>query len=198
MNSNDLRVKKTRQRIADAFLQLLAQKPYREISITEIVSRAMVNRTTFYAHYLDKDDLLQKLLEQVEGAFEAQINPSFIELNASNIQSYHSEFQRTMQFCIQNRETYLILWQHLHERNVFEEMTAIIVRKIRVQIEADANLSLTRPGYAELYARLFAANMMTMVRWKLESGDGVGVDELSLTMTNHMMYGIFASLRCER
>ena len=54
----DRRTRRTRQLLRSALLALLKEKSYEEISVQDIIERADVARSTFYMHYLDKDDLL--------------------------------------------------------------------------------------------------------------------------------------------
>jgi AcrR family transcriptional regulator len=61
----DRRSQRTQQALMDALLALLAVKSYDEISINEIIERANVGRSTFYAHYQAKDDLLKSGFERV-------------------------------------------------------------------------------------------------------------------------------------
>ena len=56
VKSDDLRVKRTRKLISQAFFGLLRKKKFEKISIQEIADSAMINRATFYAHYADKQD----------------------------------------------------------------------------------------------------------------------------------------------
>lgn len=49
---------RTRQLLSDALMTLMLEKPYSAITVQEIADRANVGRSTFYAHYQDKDDLL--------------------------------------------------------------------------------------------------------------------------------------------
>ncbi|GFN32173.1 TetR/AcrR family transcriptional regulator [Paenibacillus xylaniclasticus] len=60
----DRRVARTRSMIADALMEILQQKTYDEISITDIAEQADINRSTFYAHFIDKDDLLSQLVSE--------------------------------------------------------------------------------------------------------------------------------------
>ena len=54
----DRRPRRTRQLLRDALLSLLKEKRYMDISVQDIIERADVARSTFYVHYIDKDDLL--------------------------------------------------------------------------------------------------------------------------------------------
>lgn len=55
----DRRVARTKQNLADALIDLILQKGYEKVSVQNIVDRANIGRTTFYAHFQDKDDLLR-------------------------------------------------------------------------------------------------------------------------------------------
>ena len=46
-------MRNTKALIADAFAQLLEEKPYRRITVRDIVERCGVNRNTFYRYYPD-------------------------------------------------------------------------------------------------------------------------------------------------
>lgn len=61
----DPRVKRTHKLLRDALMALIPEKGYNAITIQEITDRATLNRTTFYLHYRDKDDLLFQGMEEV-------------------------------------------------------------------------------------------------------------------------------------
>ena len=54
----DRRIQKTRRALQDALLTLIVERRYDKITVQDILDRANVGRSTFYAHYRDKDDLL--------------------------------------------------------------------------------------------------------------------------------------------
>ena len=59
----DRRIQKTRNTIIEAFVGLMAEKNFEQITINEIADRANVNRGTVYLHYVDKYDLLDQCIE---------------------------------------------------------------------------------------------------------------------------------------
>jgi AcrR family transcriptional regulator len=70
----DRRSQRTQQALMDALIALLADKRYDEISIIDIIDRANVGRSTFYAHYQTKDDLLKSGFERALDMLIHQIN----------------------------------------------------------------------------------------------------------------------------
>lgn len=54
----DRRVRRTREHLSAALLELMIERGYDAVTVQDLLDRADVGRTTFYAHYRDKDDLL--------------------------------------------------------------------------------------------------------------------------------------------
>ena len=73
---NDLRVIKTRKLIYQTLLDLMKEKTFEEIKVSDICSKAMINRSTFYAHYEDKYELLIDFLSNLKEEFARELNES--------------------------------------------------------------------------------------------------------------------------
>jgi AcrR family transcriptional regulator len=63
----DRRVRRTRDVLGDALVELIREKPFADITVHQVLDRAGVSRSTFYTHYRDKNDLF---LGDVEDFFE--------------------------------------------------------------------------------------------------------------------------------
>jgi len=97
MNSYDARIRYTRMVIEDCFLALLQEKPANKVTVTELCQMAQINRATFYKHYLDIPDLLEKteekLLEPIHRIYQSaqNIEQTFLDLMIylkNNVQRY--------------------------------------------------------------------------------------------------------------
>lgn len=75
----DLRVKKTRNSIVNAFLQIRAKKPLERITVKELADLAEINKATFYLHYKDIYDLSEQLENELfERAFNSIQHPNSV------------------------------------------------------------------------------------------------------------------------
>jgi AcrR family transcriptional regulator len=81
----DLRIRRTRKMLQQAMIDLTIEIGFPAITVRDITERAMCNRSTFYRHYLDKFDLLNRYLDEVlaltrKGDEEMEKNPNEHEL----------------------------------------------------------------------------------------------------------------------
>ncbi|MBN8635563.1 MAG: TetR/AcrR family transcriptional regulator [Anaerolineae bacterium] len=61
----DRRSRRTQQLIADACVGLMLEKRYDDITVQDILDRADIGRSTFYAHFTDKENLLLSQIERM-------------------------------------------------------------------------------------------------------------------------------------
>ena len=65
-NKNDLRVIKTKNSLYNALLELMKEKTFEEIKVSDICNKALINRSTFYAHFEDKYELLSDCINDLK------------------------------------------------------------------------------------------------------------------------------------
>ena len=63
MSKIDLRIVKTKKLLRKSLVDLLKEKSFDNITITDICNKALINRSTFYSHFNDKYELLVDLFE---------------------------------------------------------------------------------------------------------------------------------------
>jgi len=64
-SKQDRRILKTKSEIKQALTELMEEKRFEAITVRDLTERANINRGTFYLHYLDKYDLLEKCEDEV-------------------------------------------------------------------------------------------------------------------------------------
>jgi AcrR family transcriptional regulator len=62
MTETDSRFAKAEEQILTTFTELLKKQDFQSLSINQLTKIAGIHRSTFYAHYLDKEDLLRKYI----------------------------------------------------------------------------------------------------------------------------------------
>ena len=70
----DRRILRTRDTLGDALIALMQEKSFDEITVQDLLDRAVVGRSTFYVHYRDKDDLFLSDVEDFLEGFSSMLN----------------------------------------------------------------------------------------------------------------------------
>lgn len=133
---NDLRVRRTRQVLQQAFLELLQERGFSSISVQDITERAMVNRGTFYAHFADKYALMDAMMrEQFQQEVASKLPPpsrwetqtlhALIETVLDYFRSFHSHCQPAEDL------------DPIFERSVQEELATLLLNWLRQESMAE-------------------------------------------------------------
>jgi AcrR family transcriptional regulator len=156
---HDKRAIRSRQLLRRAFLELLREKRYEEISVQEIIERAGVARSTFYAHYVDKEDLLVGS----RGVFARDGKP-----HTESKKPDEKRIRLFLSVCfwrniLSHRETFKIVAKDsamdVIMRDLHKKLTAII----KANIEQDRVDSGAIPS--SLAADHLAGSIITLVKW---------------------------------
>ncbi len=98
-----------KEAIAEAFLQLLDERPFDKITVKDIVERCGVNRNTFYYHFQDIPSLLEEILKN-------RID-TLVEKHCS-VDSLQDCISVTVQYFIENKKAVMHVYRSL-PRDVF-------------------------------------------------------------------------------
>ena len=140
MNKNENKYFNTAKKMNDALIKLLETKDYEYITIKEICRIASVNRSTFYLHYENMNDLLEETIGSLNSSFKSHfkskenentiISKDILEdlllINDENLIPY-------LNFIKENKNIYKVLKNHpelFNANKTYEEM----FRKIFVPI----------------------------------------------------------------
>ena len=196
MPQTDLRVVKTLKQIDQALLESLSEMPFEKITVDQLCQTAIINRSTFYKYYKSKYDLMEQYLKRTLNEFQKQMNVAFINASPENIHHliYQKNFEKALRFIYKHKKEYRILWTIPTEYGVFSEMVQVIYDNILDKLCAENEVG-SPDLYADLYARLFASDMMTLVRWWFRYEETVTIKEVQEIMMNNMKQGMFRTFR---
>lgn len=106
----DLRILRTKRAIREAFLKLVSEKGFDHITVKDITDEAMISRNTFYLHYSDKFDLLNKISSaMMRKAFLAVAKEIKSKTLSFDIDSAALMLQTAQQVIDEDREVYRLL-----------------------------------------------------------------------------------------
>ena len=73
VDKEDIRIVKTKQALFDAFISLMEEKTFENITVNELCERAGIRRATFYKHYSDKNNFTCGVAKMLRNEFDKRI-----------------------------------------------------------------------------------------------------------------------------
>ena len=120
---------RSRKMIRQAFLELLKEKSFEKITVTDIVKRADINRSTFYAHYPDVMGLLDEIQMEIVTFFEQYLKKvSFTDL----LENPTPYLQLIIKLASENEELYRLLSSSNVAVKQMENMKRLLIERILV------------------------------------------------------------------
>lgn len=159
----DRRVRRTRTALYDALVRLIRQGDFDQITVDDILAEADVGRSTFYAHFRSKDDLLARSLERLRDellAAQAQAGRGPPSLAFFRHVAAYADVQAALG---PGRGAVIV-------RDAIDEVVLRLLRSSRPGPDA---LDVPR----ELAIRHGVASLTTVVTWWLEQWPKVGAEE---------------------
>ena len=183
-HKEDLRVIRTKKSLAEAFMTLLNEKCFDEITINELCDTAGVRRATFYKHYSDKYDFLAAFARSLRDQFDKEVWPTYTTKQAKAYFVHYSE--KAVEYINENEKAI----NNLLKSNAFASALSIVVSQnyqdtvIRLREGVAAGLKL--PCSVEVTASMFAGGVFTtIVAWIL-TGKPVSPAELAEQVGNYV------------
>jgi len=120
---------RSRKLIRQAFLELLKEKSFEKITVTDIVKKADINRSTFYAHYPDVMGLLDEIQLEIITFFEQYLKKANFKDLLQNPTPY---LQLIIKMAGENEELYRLLSNSNVAVKQMENMKKLLVERILV------------------------------------------------------------------
>lgn len=126
----DLRVLRSQKMIIEAFMKLVIQKGYNNVSVQDIAEEAMINRATFYAHFKDKEDLFDSIFDRSLSVLTSVLDVTQLVKN-NKIQVKHIEHLLTKMYDVifQNRDFFRIILSGSSQEIFRSKLAKIVYEK---------------------------------------------------------------------
>lgn len=183
--STDRRSQRTRQQLIEALAELMRTKRYSAITVQEIADRANVGRSTFYAHFTDKDDLMVQGVRQMVGSLDPAPAGPTNTLAPSLALFHHIAEGRNLRHSLAHGRLLSMFFDALQV-----ELAAMFVERLRPRLPSTP----TRVP-VPLLAAMVAGMLITAVRAWIESGMTVPADEANRSFTIAAEAALRAGLR---
>lgn len=171
----DLRVKKTYKQLLDAFLILMSEKSFEELSVSEICDKAQVHRATFYKHFKDKNEFLNFCFE----SYLSQIGFKASENHPSpeNIkESFMTFIVQIFEYIKENKRFFEIICSDEFVYSLGTSFTKAVNRFIYER--ARLILPDTSEAKAEIFASFYSDAFIGVLKWYAINGTNENLNEI--------------------
>ena len=160
----DDRAQRTRDRLGNAFVELIHEKPIESVTVQNVLDRASVGRSTFYLHFRDKNDLL---LSQLEKFLEMMSTTLIVRKEASHRVAPVAEMFAHID---NQRDLYRILAGAGRLNDFFDLAQGCFARGIEQRLRESKRVP--KIPHRELAARAsaMAGSLLSLLRWWLDRG----------------------------
>lgn len=152
--------------IKESFIDLIQEKGYESITIRDIADNALINRATFYLHYVDKQDLVDKLIDEVFEELTDIINPCiYIQKKRVNISQFQSMIEAIFTNIFHRAAFYQIMLSEKGVHGFNRKMQEVIQEKFRKEF---ATINLQEQKFStppELLIHFISSALIGTVEW---------------------------------
>ena len=137
MNKKDLRVIKTKKALYNALIELMKKHEFEEIKVSDICDEALINRSTFYAHYEDKYELLSDYLNDLKISLTSELKKNN---NISSTKEYYMEIIKIfLNHVEEKRDSYIAIAKNNRNGILADIIYDVIDHDIMSHLESDNN-----------------------------------------------------------
>ena len=167
----DRRSQRTRHLVISAMVELLQEKRYDDITVRNILDRANIGSSTFYAHYFDKDDVQASLLKQI---FEQLLQQLLQRSGKQEVVPSLELFQHVQQ----NIQRLQVLEHSRSEETFWKVAENTLIQMIEQSLQNIPGSKYARSVPPPVVARYLAATLLALLKWWLTNDRPYSLEEM--------------------
>lgn len=158
---DDLRVIKTKKILYETLIELMKTKTFEEIKVSDICTKALINRSTFYAHYDDKYELLLEFINSLKEEF---INELSKNKNILNTREYYLEMIRLFLDHIENKKDIYNAIMINNRNSIMMDILSSVANNEVIKKMESSNISTKVP--ANIIAKFYLGGVLNLgIEW---------------------------------
>lgn len=175
--TTDRRIQRTRQLLQDALLALILEKGFDAVTVQDIIDRANVGRSTFYAHFQDKDALLLSGFEHLLAEFEKHLmsdemmNNSPWGLSLTMLQ--HAQGQRQLYKALAGKQGGNLALSHI-QKYLYTYLYAHLDAHMK-QVLSKRKKSIP----PEILAHYLSSSFISLLTWWLDNDSAYSAEQMN-------------------
>ncbi|AZN41230.1 TetR/AcrR family transcriptional regulator [Paenibacillus albus] len=163
----DPRILRTRQLLKDALIDLLEEMEIEKISVNKIAEKATINRVTFYLHYRDIPDMLEKMADDMIEEIKVVIDQMLVVKR--NVEEADSEkFISLLEHIAANKKFYKVVLGTRRTPIFTERLLKMLTESVAARVEQiGPDSSITKAGIQKDIAIWYGSSALigTIVSW---------------------------------
>ncbi|ADK31344.1 TetR/AcrR family transcriptional regulator C-terminal domain-containing protein [Brachyspira pilosicoli] len=188
-NKSTIKVNKTKKILEDALGALLEEKPFEEIRVIDICSKANMHRSTFYTYFNDKYELLKSKLDEYEAKFLEDLQRYKIE---DKLKDFHIDIMiKILQYFYFNRKYLKIIFQNNKDNSI----TKILQKYLEAYvIEGVKDMKLAKPDkpyFFNVMGAFYSGAFITVISEWILNDCTIKPQELAECISDIIMQRIF-------
>ena len=172
----DLRIQKTHKALLQALRELLSEKSFDEISVSELCDRAQTRRATFYKHFGDKTELLAYMIQELQREYNAR-NEAAAD-SADPGAGLVRIFCYLLDFLDENRGMVRTILNSNGRNVVLDVLGEQLERDLKSHFRAAARAGTASGPDPELLAVLYSGAVINCAQWWLTKGGRMTKEEV--------------------
>ena len=163
---------RSKKMIQQALADLLQEKPLNKITVTDIVTRAQINRGTFYAHYTDIANVLDHLIQQTF----SQIQDAISEAATYSAVAPYTILTKIQHILEEDLEFYQKIMSSTAATMVYDQLVNVVLDYL---LEQQNSSVYPDPQQYALTLRFFAGGISNLYRDWFSGKIPISLDELT-------------------
>lgn len=184
----DRRIRRTRRMLKQGLAELMREKEFKDITVKDITDRMDLNRGTFYLHYVDTYDLLEKLENETLSDFQSMIDDHRSQTGKTSLRPV---IEPIASYIIENADFCKILFENKASNDFILKFTEMVCRNgeafLRQRLPEASRLSV------DYCISFISFGLIGMIKQWFDTGMAVSQTEL-VSMADNLIMGATSAL----